>query len=522
MVALMRLPGYNPGNQLLDLSPINQGFDAINQRRQRDITNARADEQMGMQREQFGMRKQQFESQQKAMQVKTLANRASVIEGMPEGQRQAAWQRMVKASPQLAGALQENGVDPNDHVAGPRMIIAEAGQYDPLGTKIKQAQIQSLQSQTGLRNAQARYYGAKSKPQTATAAPDIVAQGYGLDANDNIVRPGQGQATGAVPSVAPDAFEGPRVDARELMPQGPNVPGVGYMQPPMKLGGPTDDLTVTREDSGPMGVQVAQAGDSASIPGAPSLMEQSKNWMLGQVGVTSPEVPGIVTDAGRNRRMDVNATRQMQGQRVLQSATPEQQERLKRYVETQRLWTYANGRPARSGYFYGVDGREQALAEKNYKGDKETQAVANMHLKAIGNATKTLLGAPLGLPQRAFQGSINQGEIGQAFSDLRQASMGIAYALSGKTVAVAEMKNFMDAYGPQPFDSADRIKSKTQRLKAFYGTLLSAVKGGESYEQAFSKASAGMGAGTLPGEKPEKEDLRNLSTEELLKRLGGG
>jgi len=156
MVALMRLPQYNPGNQLIDLSPINQGLASIQQRQQADIQNERADEQLGMQREQQGMRKQQFEAQQKAQQVKTLANRASVISGLPEGQRQAAWQRMVQASPQLATALQENGVDPNDHVAGPRMIIAEAGQYDPLGDRMKEAQINNLNASAAANMARSR------------------------------------------------------------------------------------------------------------------------------------------------------------------------------------------------------------------------------------------------------------------------------------------------------------------------------------------------------------------------------
>ncbi|MEG7674140.1 hypothetical protein U2071_15830, partial [Listeria monocytogenes] len=75
------------------------------------------------------------------------------------------------------------------------------------------------------------------------------------------------------------------------------------------------------------------------------------------------------------------------------------------------------------------DGRELALTDKNFKGDKEAQAAALINMKKIDQASKRLLqDSDLG---RTAAGLANVGETGQAFADMQQAALGIAYALSG-------------------------------------------------------------------------------------------
>lgn len=292
----------------------------------------------------------------------------------------------------------------------------------------------------------------------------------------------------------------------------------------MNLGGPTDDIdrSMRLDEGRPAGVRVAQAGGG-------SLMDIARQ----RAGVVSPDVPGIVTDAGRNRRMDVPATREFQGQQAVQAASPDQQERLTRLRAMQQRWTQTYGRPPRAGYYYGDDGREMPLTDKNFKGDREAQATAMLNFRKIEAATDKLL--EYSLPGRAVRGTFNMGEVGQAYSDLEQGATGLAYALSGKQVAVAEMKSFINAYKPEPFDSEDRIKLKVSRMKSFYEALLTASRGGESYEQAFARAVATAGlknpdggtagapaaasAGQQQRQPQDSGGLRGLTTDELVRRL---
>lgn len=459
----------------------------------------------------------------------------------------------------LAAALMDNpwGAERGQQMAD-RYMLKTAESSGPLAA----AKLDQIKAHSDLQRAQAQFYrqrgAALNRPEPAAPAAAPAADplaGAGIDDNGSLVVPGQGAAGSQWP--------------------GANEAGAsvfGRKEPPgmMRLGGPVDDIDRSMmPDEGrgrsfasptalgiPRGVQVAQAtgrGADARNPqyipypgenwgvgagyGGPSIVDQARERTFGKLGVTTLDVPGIVTTPrGSPSQM---ATREYQGQRAFESATPEQQQRLLRLRQEQAFWTSAYGRQPRAGYYYGPDGREMPLTDKNFKGDRETQAVALMNLKKIDEASKTLLNAPLGFPQRAFQGFINQGEVGQAFNDMKQGAMGIAYALSGKTVAVAEMKNFMDAYGPSPFDSADRIVAKTKRLRQFYEALMSASRGGESYEQAFARAMATMGVknpdGTATGAPAAASagaqsappgaaapDVKGLSTDELMRRAFGG
>jgi len=450
------------------------------------------------------------QDQMRRQKIQELAKLASVADAEQDPTKKAVLHGQLLAMHPDVASLPPMYRDPS---IGPRLLMGEA--RDALGENLKKAQ-------TGLVNAQTKYYtsranAADAKPQAAAPTADPLA-GYGLDDEGNPVAPG--------PKPAPAYGQG-QGETWQMLQQ-------SAFPEPMRLGGPRDDIDASmRLDEGrpqPQNVRVAQS--SGYVP--TSAMDQAKARMFGPAGVTSPDIPGVVTDAGRNRRVDVPATREAQGQRAYETATPEQQQRFQKMRQEQQFWSAAYNRAPRAGYYYGPDGRELALTDKNFKGDRESQAVAMLNLKKVDDAAKTMLSAPLGMAQRAAQGYGNIGEIGQAYVDMKQAAMGIAYALSGKTVAVAEMKNFMDAYGPTPADSAARIETKVKRLKDFYQALITASRGGESYENAFARAAAGMGlknpdgtpmgqpGAAAAGREPAAEDLSKLSTQDLLKRLGGG
>lgn len=540
------LPAYEVPNKLLDLSPISSALSGYQQQMN---TNA----QFGLQREQMDLRKREYDDQDRQRVADRIGRLADMYLNEPDqNRRQAIGSGLLKMHPEMAVKLREAGIDTNNMDTVAQFLRAETSGYDPLKRKKDEAEISRIGAQTRLANAQADFAQSRAKAAIAPPeppAPDRLA-GAGLNEDGEIVTGGQGgQSRGfSVPDYVPQGGGTPTAP-------GVIVQGGNRFSPPMRLGGPMDDIdrSMRLDEGRPQGVRVAQAG--GTVPGSvrPELMDQAMS-RFGRTGMTSPEVPGMVTDAGRNRRVDVPATREMQGQRAFSQASPEEQDRLMKFRQDQELWTGIYKRQPRAGYYYGTDGREMPLTDKNYKGDREQQAVSLMNMNKIEAAGDVLLGKRTGrvdengqpiresgpfLATRAIAGYGNIGEIGQAFADMRQGALGIAYALSGKTVAVAEMKNFIDAYGPTPLDSPERIANKMERIRQFYQALLTASRGGESYETAFARAMAATGlknpdgtpagapaaasGGTTPrGQPAPTGSVRDLPTDELVRRLNGG
>lgn len=474
---------------------------------------------------------QNLQIQKEKMEVERLGRQAQVVDSLTDpAQRVAAWQRLRQSVPGFDVSFAKYA-DPNDHMNGPKYLMAEAGNYkSPQERESEKLKNDQIRAQTDMARAHADFYKSRAGAISSQAAPQVSSpdgppQAVGMDADGTLIPQRQ-----AAPSNAYGYGDG------ETSFGLPGYQQQGIAPPTMRLGGPRDDIDASmRLDEGQAatrGVQVAQAGVQP-----PTQMDQARARMYGPSGLTSPDIPGVVTDAGKNRRVDVPATREMQGQRAMNAATPEQQERLRAFRQDQELWTAQYKRQPRAGYYYGPDGRELSLTDKNFKGDKEMQAQALLNMEKIKQASKILLNTSY--PVQVVAGQWDIGETGQALADMKQAALGIAYSLSGKTVAVAEMKNFIDAYAPTPFDSNARIKAKVDRLNQFYGALISATRGGQDYDKAYAKAMAVMGVknpdGTMPGAPSgplsasdgdratsRVPDFKDVSTEELLRRLSGG
>lgn len=556
--------GFARQNAMLDLSPINNAIGGWQQQEQRNVENKRAEDQLGMQRTRLGMEQEKFGREAEDAKAHRFGKTmAALAQQPPEVVARVAPQLFAK-HPEYVAMFEQNGIPTNDHPTAVKMLAQAYGDYDPLAQKEKLAKIGATNANAAQSYAQAQFYKSRAnavapQPQPSPPAVDPLA-GAGLDENGAIIpsRAGQGEpaqlSVPSVPDFVPSArpqgrmqFPGTMVHAgnnadalmRDPMVRSSDTSAAGRFSPPMRLGGPIDDIerSMRLDEGRPQGVQVAQAGGSTpAVPGIrPELMNQAMG-RFGRTGMTSPEVPGMVTDAGRNRRVDVPATREMQGQRAFDQANPEQQNRLMKFRTDQELWTGVYKRPPRAGYYYGEDGREMALTDKNFKGDKEAQAVALMNWNKIESASKQLLDT--GYVTRTVAGAANLGDTGQAFADMKQGALGIAYALSGKTVAVAEMKNFIEAYGPVPGDGDKRIRDKTERMKQFYSALLTASRGGAAYETAFARAMAATGiknpdgsavgepaaagAGTPQRPPANGGGLSTMSTEDLIMRLNGG
>lgn len=381
----------------------------------------------------------------------------------------------------IAAALMGNpwGADQGQQLAT-KYMLKTAESTGPLA----QAKLDQIKAHSDLQRAQAQFWrqrgSALMRPEApapaAAPAPDPLA-GAGLDENGVIVGGGDAPARGSQWPSANDA--GAAVFGRN------EPPGM------MRLGGPIDDIDRSmmpdegrsRSFSPPValgrpqgGVRVAQAGGNYGVGagyGGPSIVDQARSRAFGPAGVTASQVPGVVTTTGQNQRSDAFATRAAEGQRAVESATPEQQQRLLQIRQDQQRWTAVLG-PPRAGYYYSPSGQELPKSERNFKGDAEQQKVIQFQLKAIDNALekfKAMSGNPLAFAQRSLGGALNVGEIGQAFADAELAATGPAYALSGKQVTVQEMLRFARVFQPLPADDISRIEMKLGRLKNFYKAL---------------------------------------------------
>lgn len=475
----MQLPAYEyPRNALVNFQPIN---DAIDANRTFDIhreANALKREQLGISRSELGLKYQDAERKRQADEVKRIGQVMAVIDAEENPQRrQLLWRGAQSANRDLFDHMTKFGVDPNDHINGPKFLMAQAGEFDPMKRRLTEAQIAAQNASAMSNRAHAGYYNAaaeaakvKAQPQQAATTVDPL-QGYGIDENGDYVPPPQQRS--AFPNVTPSDAGAP---INRALPE------------PMKLGGPTDDIDASmRLDEGrpqPRGVQVAQVGQG--LP--PTLMEQARQSTFGRPGMTAGQVPGIVTTA--KGATDVPATREASGQRAYEGATPDQQARFNKMRQDQQFWTSAYGKPPRAGYYYGPNGQELAMADKVYKGDREQQALMDMNMRVIDEASKKLKESTWAY--RAATGYANYGENARAFSDLEGAATNLAFALSGKSVSNAERSEFMNRYAPKPGDSEATIDHKVGRLKLFFNTMRSAMASGVNERDAWLKANTAL------------------------------
>lgn len=172
----------DPGNALLDLSPVTNALSGIQEQRNEDRNNALRHNQLAMQKQSHDLQAQNYQRQWKRQDVESMGKTALAVDGMEDGpQKQAVWERVVKAT----GAT---GLTPEelDYRTGPKMMAAQAGLFrDPMEVEAQRLKLETARSNLSL-NTLKRQQIEKTMAGTGAADPKIaqreeLLKRYGVD-----------------------------------------------------------------------------------------------------------------------------------------------------------------------------------------------------------------------------------------------------------------------------------------------------------------------------------------------------
>ncbi len=124
-------------------APIQQGMDAYQRQQNERFDQGIRSEQLALQRQASGRADESHAMAMEKQRVEQIAGLAQMADQEPDpARRQMIWGKIVASHPQFGAALQKHGIDPSDHVNGPKFIMSQArGYVDPLQEQLTQAKI---------------------------------------------------------------------------------------------------------------------------------------------------------------------------------------------------------------------------------------------------------------------------------------------------------------------------------------------------------------------------------------------
>lgn len=224
MMAQLPALGFNPQNALLDTSPVVNALQNLTRNRLAQQESDRQDQELAMRKQAHGQNMRTGGLDYEAKLARHYGGIAQMIDQEQDpAKRQAMWGRMVQSHPEFGRALQEHGVNPADHMQGPKFLIAQArGYQDPAVEQERKLDMDLKRAQIGSLNRKAE--------------PDPI---------DTFILSRLRGAAGAAPSVQPPQAP-PAIQPQSFNGQGP-MPGVQLI---------ADQQTGTASQAAPQGDMV--------------------------------------------------------------------------------------------------------------------------------------------------------------------------------------------------------------------------------------------------------------------------
>ena len=265
-----------------------------------------------------------------------------------------------------------------------------------------------------------------------------------------------------------------------LSPSGPGTRAPGGMRPPMRLGGPMDDVTVQRSSNAPPnGVQVAQAGPPAAIPMPPFPQ-----------GGSVRDMKAWADTAKELRKQNAPADR-----RAAIANKPDNVEDNSLTDDLVNEYYDAKFPGARTkGHIWRRDGTLQKL--ETTQGERQALIMARDGLEAVRSArdllkdTNTLqemagFGVEIPYVGRVRPGAnLNEGaeKASIAHRSVGSAMHDILKQMSGSAVSDKERAAYVDMYMPGAMDTAKERQWKLDRLEQFFNNTIKSQRAGATAE----------------------------------------
>lgn len=138
-------------------APLNAGIDKYRQGMNEQAEHGIRQEQLGLQRRAADRADQSAGMALEKQRVEQIAGLAQMADAEQDPvKRQGLWGRIIASNPKMADTLEKYGADPNDHVNGPKFVIAQVrGYVDPMKRK-------ALEADIALKRAHEKYYDARA------------------------------------------------------------------------------------------------------------------------------------------------------------------------------------------------------------------------------------------------------------------------------------------------------------------------------------------------------------------------
>ena len=529
MPPLMQLPGYQyPNNALINFQPVSDAIDSNRQNALMQDANAIKREHLGMERRKLAMAETKSEEERQHRLVQNIGRMSQVIDDMPDGpQRRAAWQNVVRAN-NFGQRLTEHGIDPNDHVNGPRFLVAQAGEFDPWKRKVQQAQIEAHGAAAASSRAHAGYYQAGADALRAKAAPQVATgssiDDYRIDRSGEVVGPGGSPRS---------QYNFNPADAT------PYNPSSDRFSAPMRLGGPTDDIDASmRLDEGrprggpPRGVRLAQVGSGLG----PSLMDQAK--VRAQTDPAAPNADnlnplGLSNEGMKDVVLSNELTKHLgkpkvghvwtigENGRPVQKKVDEKGPSSKDMSPEQIQFNLKNLNDTFKVLVGSTDDKGHPSPEHNPSGfDLWYGAIASDASKWKGSASipGSIITNMAGTKQTGFR---------QAFDAANHSAYNLLVALSGKSFSKAELEYVLPFFTPTASDNREMRAFKLQSAHRLFSSLAEAQRRGASNEQraqifesTMSQMARAVPDNKAPPQQPEAPQQANPTQQRLKNKYG--
>jgi hypothetical protein len=154
MVQFLPQNALQAPNMNVDFSPISNAIDSNRRNALALKEDARQEQELSMRRQSHSASMADRGRENETKLAQRVAGLSQMVMNEPDPvKQQQMWGKFTSADPRIAKTLTQYGFDPNDHINGPKFIIAQArGYQDPMEARKAELQNKYLEAQIGAAN----------------------------------------------------------------------------------------------------------------------------------------------------------------------------------------------------------------------------------------------------------------------------------------------------------------------------------------------------------------------------------